>query len=109
MADNKRPETEPEIRRLRAHEAMCKYGCRSIVDTRDGDGAQGHCGMCCDKARATRAKRVAPIHAAEVEANEIATAAQLARIAAKQEVARVAALPPTTVVLPEQPHNKHRR
>ena len=101
---------EKPMRSFREGEAFCKYGCKTFINTRDGaDGQQGHCGMCCDKATVARARRVAPIHAAEVAAIEAATEAQRQRIAARQEAALVAALPPTPVMLPEQHHNKHRR
>ena len=95
----KRPEVEPEMRRLRDGEALCKFGCRTIIDTRSADGLQGHCGMCCEKANKARAKRVDPINEAEKVDNEVRTLAQMERIEAR----RLAAMPAPAIVVPSEP------
>ncbi len=56
-------------RGLKANEALCKFGCNTIIDKNDkADGEKGHCGMCCDEAIECRTKRVTPIHEAAKKA-----------------------------------------
>lgn len=66
MSEEKKANRDP-----REGEALCRFNCGTIVNTKDrGDGAEGHCGMCHPEAIALRTARVAPIH----EANQAKTA-----------------------------------
>lgn len=61
-------------RPLREGEALCKHGCRTIVEAAVGD-----CGMCCEEAVAARTARVAPLDAAQKAKNHEETEAWVSR------------------------------
>lgn len=59
-----------QTRDLRDGEAKCKFECGTIIHTKQDDGADGHCGACCQAAVDLRTARVKPLHEAAKKAAE---------------------------------------
>lgn len=64
-------------RELRDGEALCSFSCGTIIDA-SGDGAQGHCGMCCLRAVELRTVRVRILQ--EIAAKEAEAKAKKAKV-----------------------------
>lgn len=72
---------------LSDNEEPCRFGCETVIDTTDGDGLHGHCGMCCPQAQSMRHARVEPIQKAAMERAEKEGKERVARAEARAKEA----------------------